>query len=207
MLNKQLLAALDCRSAAEFIQVRAQVFPKYCRALRSLSDTIRNMAEDHDVDRFAKAAMASYEADLQKQRGVRFGDKLTDQAVFTLWTLGKIRSLSFSLVEPPAPELRGTDLQLCNEYRMCSLWAQFHMDVVIGAINFDKTIADEVQGTICDGLRAVVNAYAIMKEAYALRHPRAQRPAAAELPWDEEDEQLLAASMRDMNADSADGGN
>ena len=31
-----------------------------------------------------------------------------------------------------------------------------------------------------------------------LSQPHAQEPAAVVLPWDEEDEQLLAASMRDM---------
>jgi hypothetical protein len=206
MLDRQVLAALDCRSASEFVQVRAQVWPNYCRALRALSDTLRNMAPDHDIDRFAKLAMAMFETDLQKQRGTRFSDHLTDQAVFTLWTLGKIRTLSFSLVDAPAPDLRGADLQLCNEYRLCSLWAQFHMDLAMGAIKFDKAIAADVQETICDGLRTAVNAYAIMKEAYALRHPRAERPAATGLPWDEEDEQLLAASMRDMNANLSDSG-
>lgn len=199
MLNKQILAALDCRSAAEFVQVRAQVWPKYCRALRALSDTIRNMSSEHDIERLATAAMASFGVDLQKQRGVRFGDQLTDQAVFTLWTLGKIKSLAFSLVNPPSPDLCGRDLQLCNEYRLCSLWAQFHMDVVVGATNFDKTIPEDVQSVVCDGLRTAVNAYAIMKEAYALRHPRVEQPPATGLPWDEEDEQLLAASMRDLN--------
>lgn len=198
MLEKQILAALDARSASEFCQVRSQVWPKYCRALRALADTIRNMAPDHLIDHATKAAMETYSEDLQK-RPVHFGEKLREQAVFTLWTLGKIRTLSFSLVSPPVPALRGKDLELCNEYRLCSLWTQFHMDVVIQSIKFDKTIPDEIQKLVCEGLRTAVNAYAIMKEAYALRHPRTEQPPATGLPWDEEDEQLLAASMRDLN--------
>lgn len=199
MLDKQLVAALDARSASEFSQLRSQVWPKYCRALRALSDTIRNMAPDHEIDRATKAAMETYSEDLQKQRLVHFGEQLRDQAVFTLWTLGKIRTLSFSLVAPPAPELRGKDLELCNEYRLCSLWTQFHMDIVIQSIKLDKAIPDDVQELVREGLRTAVNAYAIMKEARALRHPRAEQPPATGLPWDEEDEQLLAASMRDLN--------
>lgn len=206
MLDRQLLAALDCRSMSEFSQVRAQVWPRYCRALRALSDTMRNMAPEHDIDRVAKMAMEAFGADLQKHRGMRFSDQLTDQAVFTLWTLAKIRTLSFSLADAPPLELRGADLQLCNEYRLCSLWAQFHMDLVVASIKFHKPIAQDVQSGLCDGLRMVVNAYTIMKEAYALRHPRTERPTAIGLPWDEEDEQLLAASMRDLNADSSDSG-
>jgi hypothetical protein len=197
-LDGQILSALDARSASEFSQVRAQVWPKYCRSLRALSDTIRNMAPDHQIDRATKTAMDSYSEDLEK-RPVRFGQKLREQALFTLWTLSKIRTLSFSLVAPPAPELRGKDLELCNEYRLCSLWTQFHMDVVIKSSRFDKAIPDDVQEVVCDGLRMAVNAYAIMKEAYALRHPRTSQPPADGLPWDEEDEQLLASSMRDLN--------
>lgn len=204
MLDKQLLAALDSRSVLEFAKVREEVWPKYIRALRALSDTVRNMKSEHEIDRRSTVAMADFKTDLEKQRGVRFGNGLTDQAIFTLWTLEKIRSLSFKLVGKPSPEQRGIDLQLNKEYRLCSLWAQFHMDVVVAAMNFEKTIPGDVQDAICDGLRAVVNTYAIMKEALALRHPRAEEPAAEVLPWDEEDEQLLAASMRDMNADFLD---
>jgi hypothetical protein len=198
MLEKQILAALDARSASEFSQVRSQVWPKYCRSLRALSDTIRNMAPDHEIDRATKAVMETYSEDLQT-RHVRFGNQLKDQAIFTLWTLGKIRTLGFSLAAPTAPALRGKDLELCNEYRLCSLWTQFHMDIVIQSIKFDRTIPDEIQEVVCEGLRTAVNAYAIMKEAYALRHPRTEQPPITGLPWDEEDEQLLAASMRDLN--------
>jgi hypothetical protein len=206
LLDRQLLAALDCRSVSEFVHVREQVWPKYCRALRALSDTVRNMAPENDIDRVAKIVLEELRADLEKQRGVRFNDQLTNQAAFTLWIVGKIRTLSFSLADPPSPEQRGADLQLCHEYRLCSLWAQFHMDLVCAAIKFQKTISEDIQNAMCDGLRAAVNAYAIMKEAYALRHPRTERPSATGLPWDEEDEELLAASMRDMNADSSNSG-
>lgn len=200
MLDRQLLAVLSSRSVSEFTAVRAEVWPKYIRALRALSDTMRNMKSEHYINRLATASMADFKTDLDKQRGVRFGDSLTDQAIFTLWTLEKIRSLSFQLVgKMPAPEQRGTDLQLNKEYRLCSLWAQFHMDVVVAAMNHDKTVPGDVQDALCDGLRTAVNAYAIMKDALALRRPRAQEPAAVVLPWDEEDEQLLAASMRDLN--------
>jgi hypothetical protein len=202
MLDKQLLAALDSRSASEFAKVRADIWPKYIRALRALSDTMRNVASEHDIDRLSRVAMAEFKTDLEKQRGSRFGNALTDQAIFTLWTLEKIRLLSFKLTGKPAPEQRGTDLQLNKEYRLCSLWAQFHMDVTVAAMNFDKAVPDDVQDSICDGLRSVVNAYAIMKEALELRRPRAEEPAtAAVLPWDEEDEQLLATSMQDINGD------
>lgn len=205
MLDRQLLAALDSRSAEEFAKVRTEVWPKYVRALRALADTMRNMASEAAIERVSKATFTQISEDLEKQRGTRFGDVLTQQAIFTVWTLERIRSLGFRLaIQPPTLKQRSADLQLNREYRLCSLWSQFHMDILVAAIEYDRTVPSDVQDMICDGLRSAVNAYAIMEEALLLRHPRAEEPPAEALPWDEEDEQLLAASMRDMNADLSD---
>jgi hypothetical protein len=66
-------------------------------------------------------------------------------------------------------------------------------------MKFRKNVPVDVQSEICDGLRALVNAYATMKEALSLRLTNLQGGPFSELPWDEEDDRLLAASMRDMN--------
>ena len=63
------------------------------------------------------------------------------------------------------------DQKLNAEYQVCSLWAQFHLDSVIAAIKFKKVLGKEIQDVLCDGLRMTVNAYAVMKEALALRVP------------------------------------
>ena len=61
-------------------------------------------------------------------------------------------------------------------------------------------IAEEVKEMICEGLRAAVNAYVIVKDALALRRTEPiVESAPVDLPWDEEDDELLAASMRDLN--------
>jgi len=198
-LDHQLLTVLDSRSLEEFTAARGKIWPNYCRALRALSDTLRNMASEEEIARVSKLVVADLTADIVKERAARFNEKLADQATFTIWVFSKMRGMIDSLAVPPKPELRPKDLQLCNEYRLCSLWAQFHMDLVVAANKFQKTISDDVQNAMCDGLRSAVNAYAIMKEAYALRHPRAEQAPVAELPWDEEDEQLLAASMRELD--------
>jgi hypothetical protein len=200
VLDNQLLAVLEARSVPEFAEVRAKIWPKYVRALRALSDTMSNLAPENEIEIISEGCIAVLSADLQKQRGVRFGDSLTDQAVFTLWTLGKIRSLGQRIHDAGEPSDRAADLKLCSEYHMYSLWAQFHLDCTVGAMKFRKTIPEDVQAAICSGLRASVNAYAIMKEALSLRNPQVEAPLVPALPWDDEDERLLASSMRDINA-------
>jgi hypothetical protein len=201
MLNKQLLNVLEARSGEEFSNRREQVFPKYVRALRALSDTMSNLIPESDIEALAGEASTSLSSDLEKQRGVVFGNPLADQAVFTLWTLGKIRTLGRKIgaAGNVPTEKEGDDLLLLKEYRGASLWAQFHLDSTFAAMKFKKVLPADIQDVIHDGLRAVVNAYAVMREALSLRTPAEEVPAI-ELPWTDEDELLLASSMRDINA-------
>jgi hypothetical protein len=205
-VEKQLLAAIDTRSVAELRDVRMAAWPKYLRALRALQDTVSNLVSEETIDRMNDEGIADLALDLQKKGPSQFGPILTEQALFTLWTMGKIRSLSRKIEdagEAPAGK-QAYDAELVSEYRVNSLWAQFHLDALIAAMKFDKPICEDIRESICDGLRASVNAYAVMKDALLLRHPKSDLPPTGGLPWDEEDEQLLAASMRDMDDNSSD---
>ncbi len=204
MLDNQLLAVLESRSVSEFVQKRSELWSNYVRARRALWDTMTNLTSPSSIEAAAKISIATLAADLQKQRGVRFGDSLTDQAVFTLWTFEKISALGQRIEGAGESRDKDVDMKLNSEYQLVWFWAQFHMDVVVAAMKFKKIIPDDIQRVICDGLRSAVNAYAIVKEAFSLRVSEAVAAPTAELPWDEEDEKLLASSMRDINADFSD---
>ena len=201
MLDNQLLAVLEARTVSEFAKVRAEIWPKYIRAHRALSDTMSNLASESKIAAISKECVAALVEDLQKQRNVRFGSRLTDQAVFAMWTLAKINALAQKVNDAGEPRDKDADLKLFAEYQLHLFWAQFHLDFVAAAMKFKKTVADDVQQATCDGLRASVKAYAILREALSLRTPPTAIPLPTTLPWDEEDEQLLASSMKDINAD------
>lgn len=206
VLDRQLLSAVDARSEVEFVAVRKHVFPRYVRALRALHDTAANLVSDDVVDQLSDSVMAALANDLEKQE-LRFGKRLIEQAEFTLWTIRKIRTLSRDICragDAPADK-RQADMSLANEYCGASWWAQFHLDMLFAAMKYDRPIRENIRESVCDGLRAAVDAYAIMKDALLLRLPAAAEEAAASLPWDEEDEQLLASSMRDVHAKFSDG--
>lgn len=202
VLDRQLLAALECRTAAEFKLVREKAWPRYIRALRALSDTVSNLESDTEIELRGHEALSLISRDLEKQRGSRFGDKLVDQAVFTMWTLGKIRTLARQICSAGKPRDLRADKALASDYHAHSLWAQFHMDCVVAAMKFRKDIPAEIQEVLCDGLRALVNAYVIMKAGLDLRTKETSPLLSANLPWDEEDERLLASSMREIHATS-----
>lgn len=204
VLDNQLLGVLESRSVQEFAETRASVWQKYVRARRALSDTMSNLVSETEMESIAKACLSTLTADLQKERGVRFGDALTDQSIFMLWTLGKINVLAKIVNEAGEPRDKDADLKLHADYQLYSLWAQFHLDAVAAAMKFKKTMQDDIQGVLCDGLRASVNAFAVLKEALDLRVSKTDPAVAAALPWDEEDERLLASSMRDMNGNLSD---
>jgi len=207
VLDRQLIAAVDSRSVSEFEAVRKNVMPRYVRSLRALYDTLINLVSEETLVSISKAIISELSDDLEKQRDSRFGDKLTDQAVFTLWTMQRISALAREIkaAGDVTADKRQADHTLLYEYHGTSLWAQFHLDVLFAAMKFDRPICEQLRDTICDGLRASVNAFVIMKDALALRSPGNEETGPAiVLPWDKEDEHLLALSMNDLDTGSSD---
>lgn len=199
VLDNQLLLALESRTVHEFRERRRGVFPRYIRALRALSDTTHNLVSDAEMDRVAAHAIQHLGADLERQRGTRFGDKIVDQARFTLWTFGKMRGVARRIADAGKPKHAKVDYERYLECQYSSFTAQFHMDSIVAAMKFKKDLTGDIQEEICEGLRSVVNAYALMRSALDDRTMLLEE-SSENLPWDEEDERLLAASMRDINA-------
>lgn len=200
VLETQLLAILEARSTLEFIKGRDAAWPKYIKARRAFVDTLSNLAPESTIEIIAKECASGMSEDIQKQRHL-FGDALTEQAVFSLWTIRKVNELAKAVNNAGEPTDKEADHKIHAEYDLASMWGMLHLDLVAIAMKFKKNIPDEVQETLCDGLRMIVNVYAILKDAMALRASQAEAAFVTVLPWDEEDEKLLALSMKDINAD------
>jgi len=202
-VDRELLSTLETRSEKEFNDALERALPRYARALSALSDTVRNVVPQEEIARLQRDVIEGLTADLEKQGPDRFGARLTEQASFALWTLGKIRELARRIGEagPVRPDQKKTDREYFESYLDSSLYAQFCLDLLFASIRFQKTVAEGIREHVCEGLRAAVNAYAVMKEAYFLRQPTESDQPTTALPWDAEDERLLRSSMRDVNLD------
>jgi hypothetical protein len=203
-IHKQILRVLDARSLGEFERLRQDAWPSYARALRALSDTMRNFIPREEFIALTNKALEVFTEDLEKERGKGFTEELINQIQFTLWTLRRLAALgpAIDAAGLPPDESKGVDAELNKDYRVFSVWSQFHVDVTLAALHLHKTIAPEIQHEICEGLRAAVNAYAIGEEALALRRSDVEdtESAVANSVWDSEDEELLASSMKDLDA-------
>ena len=201
-IHRQILRVLEARSLSEFKRRRDDAWANYARAVRALSDTMRNFMPREAFIALSNKALEVFTQDFESERGRSFTEELINQIQFTLWTLRRLTSLGFAIdaAGNPPEEMRGADAELNKDYRTHSLWSQFHVDITLAALSLHKTITGEIQHEICEGLRAAVNAYAIGEEALALRAPRLETPVVTNSAWDEEDAELLASSMRDLDA-------
>ncbi len=198
-ISRQLAAAINSKSRAEFMAVRNEGLPRYARALRALSDTVMNLFPESVLGDLAPRGFELLSDDLERSQVLK--EELKEQALFTLWTLKKVRPLTRQLSETRwllDDEKKKRDAELALEYNYYAIGAQFHLDAVMSVIRLEKNVNEEVQHEMCNGLRALVNAYTIIQDGLSLRHTT-QEPALSEgLPWDEEDADLLASSMKDI---------
>jgi hypothetical protein len=203
-IQKQILRVLEARNLNEFKRRRDDYFQNYARAVRALSDTMRNFMPREKFIELSNKALEFFTEDFERERGKSFTEELINQTQFTLWTLRRLTSLGSAIdaAGQPPEESRGADAELNKDYRMHSVWSQYHVEITLAAMSLHKTITTEIQHEICEGLRAAVNAYAVGEEALALRTPAMEAPESvvANTVWDDEDEELLASSMRDLDA-------
>lgn len=75
-----------------------------------------------------------------------------------------------------------------------------HLDCLLASIRFEKAISPDILDEICDGLRAVVNAYGMIREAVGIREQGAEELVPVYEP-DDEDLALIQSSMNEIVAD------
>jgi len=206
VLDRHLLNMIGCRNSAEFDQSRDKIWPRYVRSRRALSDTLTGLFPSTILEFWSKSSEERLRSDLEQARNRLFGDSVVDQTLFSIWIMSKMRAISHAISESGEPRSKDEDLKLGEDFRIFLIWGQFHFDCVVAAIKFQRVFAKDVEYSICDGLKAWVNASAIMEEALALRTTKTDEyPNPDSLPWDEEDECLLSSSMKDMDEQPSDG--
>src|SRR5580692_2482261 len=93
IVDELLTSVIEKRTAIEFRAIREEVFPKYFRAVRALSDIARIVVPRHVLDVVAAESFSTAEAEFRDQGLDAFGAAVRDQAIFTVWTLRKISDL------------------------------------------------------------------------------------------------------------------
>jgi hypothetical protein len=203
LIDGLLLPAIDAHTAEEFRAVRDVIFGDYARAVIALSGLVQMVVPEPTIERILGESFCEMEAEFKAKGLLRFGAPAKEQAIFTIWTLRRTSSLIAKIIAagPVSENLREQDSKIASEFSAAIAWTQFHLDCLVCSIRFDKEIQIDVLEVVQDGLRAVVNAYGLARRGLVLRAPSPE-PVPSFIEWDDEDQELLESSMKDMAAET-----
>lgn len=198
IIDDMILRTLKERTGADFAKVRSEIFPQYFAAMYALGALIRITVPIDDVDVLISQSLSELEADFREHGDATIGAELSRRGLFTVWTLRKINELAQEVVKSAVEgDDNKTDNELAKKFAIHAIWARFHTDCLIKSMHSGNPIFPDVVDSIIDGLRAAVDAYAWVRQGVELRLGEPE-PELPPVKWDEEDEELLSDSMRDM---------
>ena len=201
-----VLATIEKRTAAEFTATAIATFNDYVRLLRAKSDILQVVLRNDRLatERIVNQSLSELEADFRDHGVRRFGQPVSDQAIFTVWTLRKTAAQIWKLFSPNVSQTLSDEAsrakceKLGSEFALYSAWAQFHLECLTASMRLNRAIYPDALSAVMDGLRAEVNAYAIAKQMVDLYLPPVEELPSDPYAWDAEDDELLASSMRDI---------
>jgi hypothetical protein len=201
-----VLTTIEKRSALEFTSAAQTVFNDYVRVLRAKSDLLQVVlrGDRHATERIVNQSLSALEGDFRDHGIARFGASVSEQAIFTIWTIRKTASQIWKVFEPGvlgrpmSEESTKKSEKFSWEFALYSAWAQFHLECLTTSMRLNRTVYPHVLPAIIEGLRSAVNAYAIAKQLVDLYLPQVEEPPIVPYAWDDEDEELLSSSMQDM---------
>lgn len=204
-LDEMLLRCIAAQTKEEFSSIRAEVFPVYARAITSLTSLVHLVVPPRVIERVSDDSFCELEHEFRESGLSRFGAPVRDQAMFTVWSLRRTSRLIGKIGSAGSlkPEQANEDAQFAAAFIYFTTQTQFHLDCLMTAIRFDKIIQMDVLPEVVDGLRAAVNAYGCARQGLNLRSPEVEVELAP-VAWDEEDQELLDSSMREMDLGMAD---
>ena len=199
ILDQMVMAAIDKRTAQEFLAVQAEVFPKYVQLVVSLAAIVSTIVPKPVLARLTVESFSELEADIREHALAAFGSEMRERAMFTVWTLRKIADLLPVLSSGPLAKEDGSkEQEFLNSFLSHALAARFSIDCLRASMRSGHTIYPDILPILDNGLRSAVDSYAWIKQAAALRsHPDLDLGALA--AWDAEDDQLLRESMIDLS--------
>ena len=170
IIDGLIMRTIEKRSAQDFESARDEVFPQYFAAMRALGDLARIVVPKHTMDRVIAESFSGLEADFREFGLSAFGADIRDRGIFTVWTLRKINDLAQEIIPlDSSKDKDGNDAKIAMKFALYAIWTRFHVDCLVKSMRTKQPIYPEVLEPIRDGLRAVVDAYAWIRQAVDLR--------------------------------------
>jgi hypothetical protein len=199
IMDQIISGAIEKRTAEDFKEARKESYPAYANVMLALGSLAGAVVPRALMNRLIGEAFCEMEADLREHGLSAFGAEVRDQAIFTVWTLRRTSEVCEKIhrANAAAAEDREADARFAEHYLTMAMWTRFHVDCLIKSMDSGRALYPGVLAEMIDGLRGAVDAYAWARRGLALR-VRLVESAITPVEWDQEDEQLLSESTRDM---------
>lgn len=198
LLDQITASAVEQRTEESFRAIRDAAFPQYMQLVISLAGIVSAVVPKDVLARLTAESFSELEADIRDHAVAVVGAEMRDRAMFTVWTLRKIADLIPVIASNHvSKEDDSKDNEIATAFLGHALMARFNIDVLRYAMRHGKALYPVVLPAIDSGLRAVVDAYAWIRQAADLRSPSIE-PEIGPVSWDEEDQELLNESMLDL---------
>ncbi|HEX3892617.1 MAG TPA: hypothetical protein VHW46_08595 [Terracidiphilus sp.] len=201
ILNQAITEVCSRRTAAEFEAARQAVFAQYMLVTIAMGNVISAVVEPKVIERLSWESFSEMESDFRESVG-SFGKDIADQAIFTVWTLRKINEIVSRVKqsEETRERINKVDPKLAQDFVYHIIASRFHLDCLRVSLRCERVLYPEVLESISEGLRSLVNAYAYIRQATDVAHVD---EAIIHIDFDEEEQELVALSMKDVIADAS----
>lgn len=199
ILNQILADVNGKRTAVEFRAARDGYFPQYMMVMMAIGSLIQAVVPSAVIDRLSWEAFCEMEADFRDAGAATFGKDISDQVLFSVWTLRKIQDLA-THINRSKDAVQNGDPQLAKDFVTHILFSRFHLDCLRTSLRTERVIYPEVLECISEGLRGLVNAYAYIRQATDARSSDVEE--LIHIDFDEEEQELVALSMKDLASDA-----
>jgi hypothetical protein len=199
VLENMVQATISKQTAVELSATRDEVFPKYAQAVLALSALLQIVLSKESRERLNREFFCELEADLRDRGLTAFGADVRDQGMFTVWTLRKVSdylSQIATVAEHLPKEKLDAFVALGNECVYHAIRTRFHVNCLMSSMESNLRINSEALDLVMDGLRSVVNTYALTRQLLDLFVPLPETSLDS-VEWDDEDDALLRESYLD----------
>jgi hypothetical protein len=199
MLDRMILEVISKRTATEFKSAQDQIFADYVSLSVAFARVASKAIDRKAIAKLNAESFCELEAEIRENGEACFGLSMKERATFTVWMLRKISDLLGELQTGKLDDgHEEQDKEFAKEFFLHAIVARFYVDCLIISMRTKTPLYEDVLPTIDHGLKAIVNAYAWVKQAVDLRFPR-QHDDSVIPEWTDEDDLVVASGIRDFS--------
>jgi hypothetical protein len=187
----------ESKNSDEFVARRDRLFARYVDIMLGLGRILNALTDRAELVQRTKVQLLQTEKFFAGASEKFCPVDLKDQALFSLWELGKVVDLAdFIHSRPPLPDSkREEDMRSSAVCTTELLFGRIHLDCLGYAISVKHVQSDDVREMLSEGMRHFVNGHIAIRFGARLRQEIVNESPVELIPLDDEDHKYIAHSM------------